>query len=333
MALRLGKLPLGLLGEVLALPGAEDPAVRLGPAIGEDAAVVEVGEEYLVLSTDPITFAQEDVGWYAVQVNANDVVTRGAKPRWFQASILFPRGATPEEVRRVARQIDEACRLLGIAITGGHTEVTDVIDRVVVVGAMQGVVSKDRLITTAGAQEGDDLLLTKGAGIEGTALLARERGEELGEALGEEAVARAAKFLWDPGLSVVREASLAADFDAHAMHDPTEGGVAMGLLEVSMACEHVLEILPSAIPIPPETASISAHFGLNPFGLLASGALIVAVAPERTAALLTAASDAGIPAAQIGRVGASGVGLEVRDESPYPFEPTERDEIARVHGA
>ncbi|MFQ5552552.1 MAG: AIR synthase family protein [Thermoplasmata archaeon] len=330
MALRLGKLPLALQEEILALRGAEDPGVHLGPAIGEDAAVVVMGEEYLVLTTDPITFAQEEIGWYAVHANANDVATRGARPRWFQAALLFPPGTTASVVRGVVRQIHEACKELDIAVTGGHSEVTDAVDRVVVVGDLQGTVPRGRLVTTGGAQEGDDLILTKAAGIEGTALLARARGEELVQEFGETFVARAANFLRNPGLSVVPEARLAADKGAHAMHDPTEGGVAMSLLEMSHASGRVLHVTPATIPVQEETEAICAHFGLTPFGLLASGALAIAMPPEKTASLLDLLEGEGIPGARVGLVGDRGVGVQVDGATPHAFEPSERDEVARV---
>lgn len=329
MALRTGKLPLSLLEEVLVWRGADDPAVRLGPAVGEDAAVVDLGDRYLVLKTDPITFAQEEVGWYAVHANANDVATRGARPRWFQSAILFPRGTEEEEVRRVFRQVHEACRDLEVAVTGGHAEVTGAVDRVVVVGDMQGLGAKEDLVTTGGAREGDDLLLTKGAGIEGTAVLAREAGEALEALVGPETVRRAAAFLRDPGLSVVPEAIRAAEVGATALHDPTEGGVAMGLLELSLACGHEVLVRPASIPVAEATRRLCEATGLNPLSLLASGALLVAVPPDRSDLLLDGLRQLRVPATKIGKVGRAGRGVRTVGTGPYPLEPSERDEVAR----
>jgi hydrogenase maturation factor len=331
MALRAGKIPIGLLEELLELRGVMDPSVRLGGAVGEDAAVIDLGEEYLVLKTDPVTFVEEEVGWYAVHINANDVATRGSKPRWFQATVLLPAGSDEALVRRVFHQVHDACLELGVALTGGHTEVTDAVNRVVIVGDMQGLVAKDRLVVTSGAREGDLLVLTKAAGIEGTAILARERSEELSEHLGADLCRRAMAFLRSPGLSVVREALLAAEVGATSLHDPTEGGVAMGLYELSAACARKVLVEPASIPVAEETRAICEFFGLNPLGLISSGALLVAIPESRGDRLLQAFSEAGIAASIIGQVGGSGTGIEVKgSEGPYPLEPSETDELTKA---
>ncbi len=333
MGLKTGKIPLDLLEELIPLKGAEDPSVFLGPAVGEDAAVVDLGDRYLVLKTDPVTFAEEDIGWYSVHVNANDVATRGARPRWFQASILLPLDAHEALVRSIFLQIHEACLELGVAVTGGHTEVTPAVNQAVVVGDMQGIVSKEGLVLTCGAREGDIVLLTKGAGIEGTAILARERREELEGSVDHALLQRAADFLRSPGISVVSEALMAAEMGATALHDPTEGGVAMGLFEMSKACGRELAVEPSAIPVEEETRALCDHYGLNPLGLIGSGSLLVAIPKSRSKKLLSAFQFEGIKATVIGRVSGSGVGLTtVGKPGPYPLEPSERDEITKVLG-
>ncbi|MEW6301796.1 MAG: AIR synthase related protein, partial [Thermodesulfobacteriota bacterium] len=174
-----GKLPPSLLQACLALCGAADPRVTVGPRFGEDCAVIDLGTQYLIVKTDPVTFTAEEVGWYAVHVNANDVATMGAPPSWFQACLLFPPHTADTAVRLVFTQIDAACTQLGIAVTGGHTEVTNAVTRPVVIGNMQGLVAKDRLVTSSGARPGDLVVMTKTAGIEGTSILATEKAGDL----------------------------------------------------------------------------------------------------------------------------------------------------------
>ncbi|MEM1544774.1 MAG: AIR synthase related protein, partial [Candidatus Bathyarchaeia archaeon] len=210
--------------------------VIVGPKIGEDAAVIDMHDRYLVATSDPITFATDLIGWYAVHVNANDVATMGAKPLWFLATILLPEGRTDERmVREIFAQMKDACNLLNVALIGGHTEITPELPRPIVIGTMLGEVDKDKLVTSSGAQVGDVILVTKGVPIEGTAIIAREKEDELKKrGIPSETVERAKMFLFDPGISVVRDALIACSVaNVHAMHDPTEGGLARGLWELA----------------------------------------------------------------------------------------------------
>ena len=199
-----GKLPAELLQTVLAKHATRDPRVVVGPRIGEDAAVIDLGDRYLVAAADPITFATDELGWYALHVNANDVVVRGATPRWFLATVLLPAGATDEDsVRTLFEQLGEACETLEVALVGGHTEITPGIDRPLIAGTMLGEVAKDKLVTTGGARVGDAIVLTKGVPLEGAAIIAREKEAALLERGVRPAVIRKAKaFLRTPGISV-----------------------------------------------------------------------------------------------------------------------------------
>ena len=163
-----GKLPPELLAELLTNVGTHDSRVIVGPAVGEDCAVVEMGDRLLVAKSDPITFAAERVGWYAVQVNANDVACSGAAPRWFLPTVLLPADFEVEDARKVYADISDACRELGVAVIGGHSEVTLGIDRPIVAGTMLGeLLDRAQMVTTAGAQDGDSVVLTTGVAIEG----------------------------------------------------------------------------------------------------------------------------------------------------------------------
>jgi hydrogenase expression/formation protein HypE len=336
----LGKLPPEHLARLLARHAPSDPRVVLGPGIGRDAAVIDFGDRYVIAKTDPITFASDEIGWYAVHVNANDVACTGAAPRWFLATLLLPAGRTsPSLVDAIFDQIDDACHALEIALVGGHTEITHGLDRPIVVGCMVGEVSPDRLVRPDGAQPGDALLVTKGVAVEGTAIIAREingvnglSGLNGGNGWEEGFLERCRGFLHEPGISVVRDARVAtAAGEVHAMHDPTEGGLATGLWELAEAAGVGLAVEEDAIPVLPETQALCARLGLDPLGLIASGALLLAVAPEDVDAVLSALEEAGIAAARIGQVAEQERDVVLHSEAgARPVPRFERDEIARL---
>jgi hydrogenase expression/formation protein HypE len=330
--LPLGKLRPTLLRELLARHTAPDPRVVVGPRVGEDAAVLDMGDRYLVATTDPITFVTEDLGWYAVVVNANDLAVRGAAPRWFLATCLLPEGRTTEaEVTTLFAQLDAACQAQGVALVGGHTEVTPGLDRPIVVGTMLGEVDKARLVTTGGARPGDVLVLTKGVPVEGTSIIARVREAELRARGYDDAwLARARGTL--ARLSVVPEALLAADLvPVHAMHDPTEGGVATALWEIADAAGVGLAVEAERIPVLAEGAALCGEFGLDPLGTIASGALLLALAPTDAGIVLHALAREGIDAAFIGRVVPREAGVVLtRGGQPEPLPRFDQDEITRL---
>jgi hydrogenase maturation factor len=328
-----GKLNMDILMALLARYGSANDRVVVGPGIGEDAAVIDFGDRYLVAKTDPITFATDEIGWYAVHVNANDIAAMGAVPRWFLATILLPEGRTNQElVEGIFAQLSAACHGLGVSLCGGHTEITYGLDRPIVVGQMLGEVAKGDLVTTAGAQVGDEVLLTKGIAIEATSIIAREREGELRGKYPPELIERCKDFLHTPGLSVVREAEIAvAAGRVHAMHDPTEGGLATGLHELAQAAGVGLMIHGEAVSILPETALLCQEFNLDPLGVIASGSLLITLPSEDTAQVIAALERAGIAAATIGRVWERerGVKLEV-EEGLVDLPRFERDEIATL---
>jgi len=327
-ALPLGKLPPDLLASLIAdLP--TDPRVILGPRVGEDAAVIDMGDRYLVAKTDPITFATDQIGWYAVQVNANDLATTGATPRWFMATILLPGGSADASMAAdIFAQIASACRALGIAVVGGHTEITYGLDRPVVVGVLLGEVARDGLITTSGAQPGDAILLTKGIPIEATALIAREKRAELLPHFGAAFLDRAAAYLTDPGISVLRDAQTAVRAGGvTGMHDPTEGGLATALWELAEASGRAVHVTAAAWPVCDEGAQLCAYYDLDPLGAIASGALLLTVNPAFVDRVMAALGEAGIAAFCLGEVRAGPPQAWWRGELlPRPT----RDEVAKL---
>jgi len=334
--LPIGKLPAPTLQALLDRHAPKDPRVVVGPRVGEDAAVIDLGDRYLVATADPITFATDDLGWYALQVNANDIAVRGARPRWFLATILLPEGRTTDGlVARLFEQLAEACADLDIALVGGHTEVTHGLDRPIVAGTMLGEVAKDRLVTTAGARVGDAVIMTKGVPLEGAAIIAREREADLlARGVPAAVVARARRLLRQPGLSVLPEAELAVELaEVHAMHDPTEGGIATALRELAEAARVGLRIDGERIMVLPEGRRLCEAFGLDPLGTIASGALLLTMNPGDAATVVHALAREAIDAHYIGQVVPRDQGVtlvDARGERPMPV--FDRDEISKLFG-
>ena len=333
--MQVGKLPLEFLSALLARVDASDPRVVLGPRPGEDAALIDFGDRYLVAKTDPITFATDLIGWYVVQINANDLAAMGATPRWLMVTLLLPEGVRKETVEAIFDQLIEACSDLDIALVGGHTEVTYELPRPVAVGAMLGEVAKDRVVLTSGARPGDTIVLTKGIAIEGTAVLAREVASHLaGAGVDRAVIERARDLLFTPGISVARDAAIACESVAvHSMHDPTEGGLATALLEIATAAGVGLEVDRDQVPILPECEAFCRALSLDPMGLIASGALLATVAEEDGPRLVAALEREGIAAREIGRITDAGDGTKLKKPTGVRPLPTfERDELARFFG-
>ncbi len=330
--MEVGKFPASLLERILAKVDISDPRVVVGPRVGEDTAVLQTSGSLLVAKSDPVTFATDQIGWYAVQVNANDVACTGGTPKWFLATLLVPERFTEDEAEAVFDQILEACRSIDVSLVGGHSEVTYGIDRPIIMGTMLGEVEQDKLILTGGAQEGDSIVVTKGIAIEGTALLAREKASQLLQAgMSQEEIDKAASLLGVPGISVLHDARVAcASSQVHSMHDVTEGGLVTGLREVAKASGLGLAIEESSVPILSECQEVCEVLGLDPLGLLASGALLITLPIADVPGLLTSLEGEGINGFEIGTMIEAAEGLqmvEFHGETPLP--EFSRDELAR----
>ncbi|NQT85094.1 hydrogenase expression/formation protein [bacterium] len=331
--LPVGKLSMEHLEKLLASVEMPDPRVVVGPRIGEDAAVLDFGEKYLVAKTDPITFTVERIGWYAVNVNANDVAVMGARPMWFLATVLLPEGKTsPALADRIFEDIRLACQELGVSLCGGHIEVTFGLPRPIVVGQMLGEVRKDKLIRNDRMSVGDDIVLIGGVAVEGTSVIAREKTEDLRRTFGKRFVDRAKGFLTAPGISVVRAALHAAESARiNAMHDPTEGGLATGLHELAAASGVGIVLNPQKVFVFPETEAICKHYQLDPLGLLASGALLAVTPPDETQNLLRAMKKASIPCSIIGKAVPKEQGITIELEGKLkPLPRYDSDELTRI---
>jgi hydrogenase maturation factor len=331
-----GKLTHDLLAEMLDRLPALDQRVIVGPGVGEDAAVLDLSDRLLICAMDPITFATDLIGWYAVHVNANDIAVMGGTPRWFLGTLLLPPEAEVTEVAPVFDQIADSCREIGVSPIGGHTEVTIGIDRPILVGCMLGEAPPGAPLTSGGAQPGDAIVLCGGIAVEGTAILAREAPDALqARGLDRDAIAEARNLLFDPGISVVPAARAAASAGGvTAMHDPTEGGLATGLSELALASGVGLEVDAARIAVLPLTERACSALKLDPLGLIASGSLLVTAQPARADGVAVAVRAAAREVSVIGRVLPQGEGqwLISRGER-RPLPEFARDELARFFEA
>jgi hydrogenase maturation factor len=335
--LKIGKLDIDVLKRFLEKNTILDPRVAVGPKIGEDAAAIDLGEgtdRYWVVTSDPITFTTDEIGYYGVVVNLNDIATMGATPKWFLATLLFPEGSDSRIIERVFRQIHDACHRFGISFIGGHTEITPGMNRMILSGHMIGEVEKEKLVKTSGARAGDLLLLVKGVCIEGTSIMAREKEVELlKRGIPSSLIRRAKKFIFNPGIDILQPARIAHKVaSVHSMHDPTEGGLINGLIEMAWASEKEIEVDLEKVFIYKESRILCQEFGLNPLGVIASGALLLAIPPSDLSSIEKAFRKNSIPLNIIGKVkrGPARV-LKIDRRGRKELNPFPRDEILKIY--
>ena len=327
-----GKVPSDVLRRIVfPLCGVESDRVLQGPGVGEDAAVIDMGDRVIIAKANPITGAEARIGWLAVHINANDVAACGARPQWFLSIILLPEGADEPLLRSIMEDIHEACCDLGISLIGGHTESVPGLGKPIIAGFMMGELSKDKFVTTGGARPGDLVVMTKGAGIEGTGILATDLSDRLLPEVGRDVLERATELL--KKISVVQEALKAVEVGGvHSLHTPTEGGVMNGIWEMAEAADAGVVIEESAIPQADETRVICEALGVDPLRLLASGALLIVVDPDRAGELVSALGESGMVASVVGEIRPSEEGrlLVTNDGGRTPIEAVVQDELYRI---
>ena len=290
---------------ILPETGACSPEVIVGPSMGVDAAILKIGDQFMAIAEDPIfpgpTTSPEDYGWITVHIGASDVAVTGIKPQFMTYSLLLPPETSEAYITRLVRSISVTARELGIAIVGGHTGFYGAVTVPTIGGITVWGMGRE-YVTTAGAQVGDMVLITKGAAIEAAALLGSELGSRLRAAgIAGELVEQASRRIKE--MTVVEDALLAAACGGvHAMHDATEGGLTRGLWEVAEASKVGLRIQRSLVMVPPDIKAVCNHFKLDPYEVISEGTLVLTVAPEQVGSVLTAYEKAGIPAAVIGKV-------------------------------
>ncbi len=291
----IGKVTPEDLGEfVFSRTGAADPDVIQGPAYGEDTAAVDVGGQTLVINSDPISLAADRVGTLGVNVACNDVAASGGDPRWLKNVVFLPSDADESMLDRITAQLDETAERLGVAIVGGHSEYAPELEKPLLVLTALGLA--DRYVPSAGVEPGDRLLLTGSAGIEATAILASDFRDRL-DGVPTAAIDRAEAFYDE--ISVVPAAAAVGPY-ANAMHDPTEGGLVDGLLEMATAAGVALSVDRDAVPVREETRLLCDAAGVDPLRTFGSGALLAAVSPDDADDALASLAGADVPATEIG---------------------------------
>jgi hydrogenase expression/formation protein HypE len=330
-------LPAGKVGKdvlkrlVFTCLGVSSDKVITGPKVGEDAAILDMDDKVLILKANPITGAESRIGWLAVHINANDVAVRGADPKWYMSIILLPEGSEEDLLRVIMTEQHEACCELGVSIIGGHTEVAPGLSRPIIAGFMIGETTRERYVTTGGAQAGDKIILTKGVGIEGTGILATDMRETLLKLVDTEILDKAASMLNE--INVVPEALIAGRVEGvHSIHTPTEGGLLNGLIEVSEASNHGFTIYEDRLLIRHETSIVADALGVDPLKLLSSGSLLITVDPDQAEKVIEKLSGIGVESRVIGEVTSDPKSrLLIRiDGEVVPVDDVFQDEIYRL---
>lgn len=305
MTLPPGKIPTDILKEVIFKNlGTKRKEVILGPSAGIDGAILDVGEKSIIVSMDPITGALETIGGLAVNINANDVSTFGVEPAFFLSCILLPEKADRKTVEIISSQMNKAANDLGIAIIGGHCEATPGLKNPIVVGCAIGMTKKGNYVTAAGARAGDKIIITKTAGIEGTAILASDRADTLKKTVNPLLLKKAREFF--KMISVAKEAQTAFKTGGvHAMHDPTEGGISGGIHEVADASNLGFKVSEEKIPVARETIEICKAFDIDPLYLIASGSMLIAAQSDTANRIVNSLRRCEIEASIVGEFLAS----------------------------
>ena len=301
MQLPPGKIPPKLLNDIVFKKlGINRKEIIVGPKAGIDGAVLKIGDKNLIVSMDPVSGAFQKIGWLAVNVNANDVATFGVEPSFMFSCILLPENADSKLIETISNQMHKAAKEVGIAIVGGHCESTIGLKKPIVVGCVLGVTDKKKYVTASGAKPGDNIILTKSAGIEGTAILATDKEKILREEIEFNTIKNAKKFYKE--ISIVKDALTAFQTGGvHAMHDPTEGGIIGGIHEIADASKVGVRIIKKKIPIRAETSAICKYFRIDPLQLISSGALLISASPKYTSEIIEKLEREGIQAKVIGK--------------------------------
>lgn len=298
--IQIGKLPYYILEKIVfSQLGARRPDVLVHSRLGEDCSVIDFGDMVCILSTDPITGTTTGIGWFAVHISCNDVAANGAEPVGVLVTILAPPGSTEEDFKAVMTEADRAAKRLGIEILGGHSEVTSSVTRMTVVSTAVGKARKDAFVTSSGAKPGDAIIVTKSAGLEGTAILASTFRQKLIEkGIARDMISRAEGFL--EFISVVPEGIIAGKNGATAMHDATEGGLVAAILEICEASGVGVELWEEDIPIAPETRDICRALEIDPLKLISSGCMVITA--KEPGKIVDSLAASGIKASIVGKI-------------------------------
>ena len=324
--MKIGKLPNSLLKKIIIDPvnsnAPQREEVLLRPSVGEDCAALDFGEYNCIISTDPITGAVKDIGRLAVHININDIASSGGEPVGIMLTALLPPSITEKEISEIIADLYTEANKLNVAILGGHTEITDAVTKPVISCTALGKCK--RLISTGGSRVGDYVIMTKTAGLEGTAIFAKDKYSLLKDRVGIDIIKSAEKF--SESLSVLKEGLIGAEYNAHAMHDVTEGGILGACWELAESSGLGIEVYEDKIPVAPETREICSALGVDPLRLISSGSMLIVC--ENTD-ILKALESENIKAAVIGRITDKHRCI-IRNDEKIPLTEPDSDELYKV---
>ena len=327
--LKVGKVPENVLKRsIIKQIKTKRSEIIVGAGVGEDCAAIELADdEIFVTSTDPITGTSHDIGALSVHVTANDIASSGAEVIGVMLSILLPEGSEESELKDIMSQVEEVCSRLNIQTVGGHTEVTRVVNQPVITVTGIGKVKKDKLVTTSGAKPGDDIVVTKWIGLEGTSIIAKEKAGTLENHFSSDFIDTAKGF--SSYLSVVADAHIATEVGVTSMHDVTEGGIFGALWEIAESSKVGLEVNLRDIPVRQETIEICEEFGLNPYELISSGAMLITT--PKGSQLVSELTKAQIGGAVIGKITKGNDRIIINGDEKRFLEPPKSDELYKIY--
>lgn len=326
--MKIGKVATEVLEEVIfSNIKYRRPEVLVRPGVGEDCAVVDFGDYVCVMSTDPITGAAKDIGSLAVHISCNDIASSGVEPLGIMLTIMAPPGTTKEDLGRVMVDANEAAASINVEIIGGHTEITDSVNKMIISTTAIGRQPKNKLILTRGAKIGDAVFMTKHAGLEGISIIAKDLEEQLEDRLDYATIKNAQNFIKD--ISVVREGVLAGHIGVSSMHDATEGGILGALWELAEASETGIEIYQDNINIKAETVEICKELSIDPMKLISSGVMTMTVSEDKKDLLLRAFKRGGLELTEVGRI-IDKERVIIKDGKKRQLLPPDVDELYKV---
>lgn len=322
--MKIGKLPNDVLKkEILSKINIKNDDVLVGPTVGEDCAVVDFGGEKCVLTTDPITGAVNDIGALSVHISCNDIASAGVKPIGIMVTLLVPPTCEMSDIKRIMADVSKTCEELSISILGGHTEVTDAVNKVII--SITAIGKGKHVVKTGGAKINDDIIVTGYAGLEGTVIIASDKEEVLLKYFSREKVNDLKNMLKD--ISVVKTGILASEFGISSMHDATEGGILGAIWEVAEASNLSVFVEEDKIPIRDETKKIAEIFNINPYRLISSGSMIITT--QKGNELVGVLRENNINAKVVGKITNDVNKLKTENEI-IDINPPESDEIYKI---
>ncbi|HAE92266.1 MAG TPA: AIR synthase [Tissierella sp.] len=326
--MEIGKLPNEVLEKiVLSNIKNKRDEVLVRAAVGEDSAVIDFDNDLCVISTDPITGATKDIGKLAVHISCNDVSTSGAEPIGVLITILAPPKTSEEDIENIMKEAGEVAKEINVEIMGGHTEITDAVNRIVISTTVIGKQSKEKLPNPRKIKIGDKVLITKYAGIEGTSIIAKELEKQLINKIGKDKLNMAKSM--DSMLSVVKEGTICGQIGVRYMHDITEGGVLGAVWEASKATGKGIKIIEKLIPVKDVTKEIADILSIDLYRLISSGSMLIIAEDEKVSIINEELNKVGIKVTIIGEIIEKGIILE-KNGANYDIEPPKSDELYKA---